>query len=239
MMKIFTLITVLLSFSIQAQLMDQNFDHGALDESLTRPYKNNSVENQRLKSIQGVEDLADVVIIVNRAPKDSVAGAQTLKAYHYGVLVKEIAISTGKWGHATPVGYFRPIYTNHMRIYQNYFSGAYSGSPMKWAVFFNGGIALHSTTKSQYKNLGKRASHGCIRMTMEDAKEINELIRSTGSANYVMRRWQHAKHQGSQMWNEYFKGSEIEVPHIDRYTGKLASWNKKSVNTIIAVVDPR
>ena len=105
--------------------------------------------------------------------------------------------------------------------------------------FFYSGIALHSTTKSQYKNLGNRASHGCIRMTMEDAQEINELIRSTGSVNYVMRRWQHAKHQGRQLWNEYFKGTELEVPAVDRYTGKLKSWQQKSVNTIIAVVDPR
>jgi hypothetical protein len=231
------LLILLISFSSFAQ--DFAYDHQALDEALLRPYKNKSVENQRLKVNEDVIDQADVVIIVNRAPKDSVEGAQTLRAYHYGVLVKEVSISTGKWGHATPVGYFRPIYTNHMRIYKDYFSGAYSGSPMKWAVFFNGGIALHSTTKSQYKNLGKRASAGCIRMTMEDAKEINELIRSTGSQNYVMRRWQHAKHQGSEMWNQYFKGNEVEVAAIDRFSGKLKNWEQKSVNTIIAVIDPR
>lgn len=135
-MKIFGLLTILLSLNTYAQLRNDQIDHQALDESLLRPYKNKAVENQRLNVTEGIEDLADVVIVVNRAPKNSVDGAQTLKAYHYGVLVREVSISTGKWGHATPVGNFRPIYTNHMRIYKDYFSGAYSGSPMKWAIFF-------------------------------------------------------------------------------------------------------
>lgn len=217
--------------------------HQSLDEELFKKSDDksaaNATENQRLKLAFGIEDDAEVVIVVNRAPKGTVAGAQTLKAYHYGQLVKEIKISTGAWGHATPVGYFRPTYTNHMRIYQNYYSGAYSGSPMKWAVFFNGGIALHSTTTSNYRNLGSRASHGCVRMTMDDAKEINELIRSSGSVNYVMKRWQHEKHRGTNMWNEYFKGTEIDVRAIERFTGKEKSWYQKSVNTIIAVIDPR
>lgn len=228
----------LLSFGVFAQTLDFSME-SKLDESLYKKQKNKAVENQRLKAVEGIEDLAQVVIVVNRAPRGSVAGAQTLKAYQNGVLVKEVNISTGKWGHATPVGYFRPIYTNHMRIYDNYFSGAYSGSPMKWAVFFNGGIALHSTTTSAYSRLGQRASHGCVRMTMEDAEEVNELIRLTGSANYVMRKWQHQKHQGTHMWNEYFKGVEIKVPAVDRYTGALKSWEQKSVDTIIAVIDPR
>lgn len=210
-----------------------------LDEKRESSLKNNTVENQRLKFDEELINKAQVVIVVNRAPKGSIEGAQTLKMYHNGVLVKDVMISTGRWGKATPVGYFRPIFTNHMRIYQNYFSGAYSGSPMKWAVFFNGGIALHSTTESNYSKLGSRASAGCIRMTMTDAKEVNELIRLTGSANYVMRKWQHAKHQGTHMWNEYFRGSEIEVPAINRYSGELKTWDQKSVDTIIAVIDPR
>lgn len=219
---------------------EYNFsDLTRLDEIRESNQKNSSVEKQRLKFNEDIINQAQVVIVVNRAPKDSIEGAQTLKMYHNGVLVKDVLISTGRWGKATPVGYFRPIFTNHVRIYKNYFSGAYSGSPMKWAVFFNGGIAIHSTTQSNYKKLGSRASAGCIRMTMEDAKEVNELIRLTGSSNYVMRKWQHQKHQGTNMWNEYFRGSQIEVKAVDRMSGKLKSWEQKSVDTIIAVIDPR
>lgn len=226
--------------ALSAFANDSNFsDLTRLDELRESNVKSTATERQRLQFDESVIDKAQVVVVVNRAPKDSAPGAQSMQVYHNGVLVKDVNISTGRWGKATPVGYFRPIYTNHMRIYQNYFSGAYSGAPMKWAVFFNGGIALHSTTESNYSKLGSRASAGCIRMTMEDAQEVNELIRLTGSANYVMRKWQHAKHQGSNMWNEYFKGNEIEVPAIDRMSGKLKNWNQKSVDTIIAVIDPR
>ncbi len=155
-----------------------------------------SVENMRLSEKPEDKNLAPVVVIVNRAPHGTAADAQTMRVYQNGELVKESKISTGLVGHATPVGYFRPAYTNHMRIYRNYYSATYDGAPMTWAVFFNGGVALHSTPVSNYKNLGKRASHGCVRMTMEDAEFVNALVRDTGTLNPPMVKWQHDKFRG-------------------------------------------
>lgn len=239
MKNLFYLLSALLlakaSFAETNYALEQRLDESVYTSSVDALFS----EGQRLAPSENIESLAEVVIVVNRAPEGSHPDAQKMKVYHRGVLVKEIKVSTGKYGHSTPVGHFRPVFTNHMRIYRDYFSGAYSGSPMKWAVFFNGGIALHSTTKSAYKNLGKRASHGCVRMTMEDAQYVNELIRSSGSQNTVMKKWRHAKHAGTSMWNEYFKGSEIEVPGVSRYGGELTGQYVKSVDTVIAIVDER
>lgn len=53
---------------------------------------------------------------------------------------------------------------------------------MPWAVFFNGGIALHATTKAHYPELGKRASGGCVRFKYENAKTVYGLIKDAGKA---------------------------------------------------------
>lgn len=257
---LFMALVILITMGAQAQEIDEALDGSSKfakqDESLDFRRVNQFNTNINLEEQQqGVqsgynpyfggmftnpnqkadEDLAEVVIKVNRSTNYNNRDAQTMKVYHRGVLVRTFKISTGKSGHSTPLGYYRPIYSNHMRIYQNYFSGTYSGAAMKWAVFFNGGIAIHSTPESNYKRLGKAASHGCVRMRMEDAKWVNELIRSTGSQNTQMRKWRHAKHSKTNLWNEYYKGAEIQVPAIDKRSGKETGKYIKSVDTVIIV----
>ena len=43
------------------------------------------------------------------------------------------------------------------------------GAPMPYCMFFNGGYALHGS----YDVMGYNASHGCVRMFIEDAKWLN------------------------------------------------------------------
>lgn len=134
--------------------------------------------------------LGKLVIIVDRSPQMTRATSQTMHVYYNGLEVPYpaglngaprsfIKVSTGMEGFTTPMGYFRPI---NGRIYENYISQKYN-APMPYAVFFFMGVALHATGTSQYKNLGTRASHGCVRLTLPDSKWINGLVRSTWVAN--------------------------------------------------------
>ena len=41
---------------------------------------------------------------------------------------------------------------------------------MPYALFYHEGYALHATT--QIKNLGRQASHGCVRLHPRDAKNL-------------------------------------------------------------------
>src|SRR5207244_2277444 len=50
-------------------------------------------------------------------------------------------VSTGRVGHATPTGRFRPI-----RMHEMWYSSKYENAPMPWAIFFYGGYAIHGTT---------------------------------------------------------------------------------------------
>lgn len=57
------------------------------------------------------------------------------------------------------------------------------GVVMRNAVFFNNGEALHATAPENYKYLGRRASHGCVRMTLAHSKIIFDLVNHYGPLN--------------------------------------------------------
>lgn len=52
---------------------------------------------------------------------------------------------------------------------------------MPYAVFFNGGYAVHATY--DLKRLGRPASHGCIRLHPENAAEFFSLASQNGLSN--------------------------------------------------------
>ena len=84
--------------------------------------------------------------------------------------------STGKAGHRTPSGVFKPYSLETM-----HYSRKYYNSPMPWSTFFNGGVAIHGT--EAIYDLGRPASHGCVRTHPVSARRIYNLIRRYGKAN--------------------------------------------------------
>jgi len=84
--------------------------------------------------------------------------------------------STGKAGHRTPSGVFKPY-----SLEQMHYSRKYYNSPMPWSTFFNGGVAIHGT--EAIYNLGRAASHGCVRTHPVSARRIYNLIRKYGRRN--------------------------------------------------------
>jgi len=120
-----------------------------------------------------------VVILVNKATKGP--SAQTMKVYHKGILINQFKVSTGRekdelaksgrrYFSTTPVGWFAPT-----RTFEKYFSNTWQAW-MNYSVFFVGGIATHATTSDHYKELGTRASGGCVRLREENAKFVYDLI---------------------------------------------------------------
>jgi lipoprotein-anchoring transpeptidase ErfK/SrfK len=85
-------------------------------------------------------------------------------------------VSTGRAGHATPTGSFRPVRMNEM-----WYSSKYENAPMPWSIFFYGGYAIHGTT--DIKHLGQVASHGCVRLDPENAKLLYDLVHEVGMHN--------------------------------------------------------
>ena len=99
---------------------------------------------------------------------------QTMNVWVDGQLRHQWAVSTGRAGYGTPAGSYRP-----QRLAKRWFSTKYNNAPMHNAVFFHGGYAIHGT--SYVNDLGRPASHGCVRLDPYNAAEFYELVRSQGA----------------------------------------------------------
>jgi hypothetical protein len=93
-------------------------------------------------------------------------------------------VSTGRRGFSTPPGRYEPI-----RMHRRYFSRKYENAPMPYAIFFYGGYAIHGTT--DLRNLGRVASHGCVRLHPDNAATLFALVEDVGIENTVIRVRSH------------------------------------------------
>lgn len=111
-----------------------------------------------------------------------IKSSQTLNLYIDGNLEMSWLVSTGKPGSETPKFDRHPTGP----IYDKYSSKSYPGGDymglgnMPYAVFIKGGYATHGTPEDNWKNLGKKASHGCIRSHPDNGKLFNRLVREHG-----------------------------------------------------------
>lgn len=83
-------------------------------------------------------------------------------------------ISSGKTGHATPRGVFRP-----RALYTMVHSAKYGNAPMPHSIFFHGQYAIHGTTA--VGNLGRPASHGCVRISPANAATLFAMVQRQGA----------------------------------------------------------
>ena len=100
----------------------------------------------------------------------------------YSKLVKKFKCSTGKKGTPTPLGTYQADgKANGKEWYYMKSSSCY----VKWATRIVGGVMFHSVifgknkkgpTRSSVAALGTRASHGCIRLSISNAKWIFDHI---------------------------------------------------------------
>jgi lipoprotein-anchoring transpeptidase ErfK/SrfK len=82
-------------------------------------------------------------------------------------------VSTARKGYHTPRGTFRV-----QRTARVYYSKKYDNAPMPNAVFFHYGFAVHAT--NYVRNLGRPASHGCVRLSPDNAEDFYELVQEYG-----------------------------------------------------------
>ena len=85
-------------------------------------------------------------------------------------------VSTARRGYRTPVGSYKPYSLERM-----HYSRLYDDTPMPYSIFFRSGYAIHGTT--EIRNLGRAVSHGCVRLSPDNARSLFELVQSHGRQN--------------------------------------------------------
>ncbi len=101
---------------------------------------------------------------------------QRMEVFHGDKLIYNWKVSTARRGYRTPLGKYKPLYLVKM-----HYSRKYHNSPMPYSIFFNGGYAIHGT--KAIRRLGKKASHGCVRLDPKNAKKLYSLVLKYGKAN--------------------------------------------------------
>ncbi len=110
---------------------------------------------------------------------------QRLYLYLKGEPLDTFKISTGKQGHLTPNFETQP----DGRMFRKYSSHQFPGgnwnglSNMPYAVFIEGGYAIHGTTIGNIPKLGTTVSQGCIRIHPKNAKIFYNLVHYAGKEN--------------------------------------------------------
>ncbi len=102
--------------------------------------------------------------------------SQTMTVSQNGIVRHRWKVSTARKGYVTPRGSWSAKWLS-----KNHRSRKYDDAPMSFAVFFNGGYAVHATF--DLKRLGRPASHGCIRLHPENAAEFYSLASQYGLKN--------------------------------------------------------
>lgn len=183
---------------------------------------------------------AEVVIIVNEGDRIAVnPEGQTLSLYKSGILLGVYNISTAsntvkyptigkKYIANTPHGFYRA-----KRVYNEYHSYTFYGANMKYAVFFNGGIAIHAS--EDIHKLGYRDSGGCIRLEESGAALINAAILSTGNItrDTVVEDFCNSKEENCHKRSLYI--NRIKLPNINSQTGAETSDLIWTYDTLIVI----
>ena len=86
-------------------------------------------------------------------------------------------VSTGRRGYDTPAGSFRPF-----RLEEDHYSKEWDEAPMPYSIFFTmEGHAIHGSYET--RNLGRAASHGCVRLAPKNAEKLFTLVQREGLGN--------------------------------------------------------
>jgi lipoprotein-anchoring transpeptidase ErfK/SrfK len=99
---------------------------------------------------------------------------QKMTIFLDGVKKYEWPVSTGKVGYSTPSGTYTATSMNEI-----WYSKQWDNAPMPHSIFFKkDGHAIHGSY--EVKSLGKPASHGCVRISPDNAATLYTLVAKNG-----------------------------------------------------------
>ncbi len=117
---------------------------------------------------------ANVMIIIDKSAQEMTVTVNGEERYIWPV-------STGRSGYDTPSGEFQPF-----RMERDHYSREWDDAPMPNSIFFTKiGHAIHGTFEA--RNLGRPVSHGCVRLSTQNAATLYALVKEEGVFNTRVR----------------------------------------------------
>jgi hypothetical protein len=103
--------------------------------------------------------------------------AQRMIVSRDGVQIHQWPVSTGLRAYDTPSGSYTPF-----RLEEDHYSKEWDDAPMPHSIFFTKkGHAIHGTT--HIRNIGRPASHGCVRLEPANARVLFNMVKREGLGN--------------------------------------------------------
>jgi lipoprotein-anchoring transpeptidase ErfK/SrfK len=109
---------------------------------------------------------ASVLVQIDRSVQQMSVSVDGVPRYNWRV-------STARRGYVTPPGSYHP-----QMLARRWFSRKYYNSPMPHSIFFYGGFAIHGSY--EISQLGRPASHGCVRLDPSNAAILYGLVEREG-----------------------------------------------------------
>ena len=132
------------------------------------------------KSTLGAKKLAPASSLIKLASRIVInidKTNQKMTVFLDGIEKYEWPVSTGKAGYSTPSGTYTATSMNEI-----WYSKQWDNAPMPHSIFFmKDGHAIHGS--NEVKNLGNPASHGCVRISPENATTLYALVAKNGLQN--------------------------------------------------------
>jgi lipoprotein-anchoring transpeptidase ErfK/SrfK len=127
-------------------------------------------KDQSQSAAKSEEPASKIVINIDKSKQEMTVFVDGVEQYSWPV-------STGKRGYSTPSGTYTASSMNEM-----WYSKEWDNAPMPHAIFFmKDGHAIHGSL--EVKNLGKPASHGCVRISPANATKLFALVKEKGLQN--------------------------------------------------------
>jgi lipoprotein-anchoring transpeptidase ErfK/SrfK len=116
----------------------------------------------------GLEKAGSVVLInINKTKQEMTVFVDGVEKFHWPV-------STGRAEYSTPSGTYTATSMNKI-----WYSKQWDNAPMPHSIFFiKDGHAIHGSY--EVKNLGKPVSHGCVRISPQNAATLYTLVEENG-----------------------------------------------------------
>src|SRR4051812_8695898 len=120
--------------------------------------------------VTGGSAQAGLLISVDKSSQHMTVSVDGVKRYTWPV-------STGRSGYATPSGNYSPF-----RMEEDHYSKEWDDAPMPHSIFFTPkGHAIHGSY--EVKRLGSAASHGCVRLSPQNAATLFAMVKEEGLNN--------------------------------------------------------